>query len=78
MHVEHVAARTIEPRDQDEILADADVAQSLDCFGLEYEPRFRRAFVGLSRAASSVRRFDETLPIGLRSNVLMLSSLRRL
>src|SRR5688572_1110591 len=47
MHGEHIATCAIQPGDQDEIVAGADVAQPRERFGLEHQPRLGRTFVSL-------------------------------
>ena len=60
MHAQNVAARAIEPGDQDDLYAGSKAAETLEHFRLEDQPGRRRAFVGLpgSRCEIGQRRLD--------------------
>ena len=62
MNAEEVTTGSIEPGDNDDYVAGPDVAQTFEHVGLEHQPAFGRAFIGLARAGADVlyRRLDPT------------------
>jgi hypothetical protein len=47
MHPQDFAARTIEPREDDDLVADSDTVETFEHRGLEHEPRLGRPLVAL-------------------------------
>jgi len=65
MNAEHVAAGSVKPRDNDDLVAESETLESFRSPGLYLEPGIGRAFRPCMGASRRVLSSDRITPIGL-------------